>query len=124
MEEVLVESSNIGAIKIGTEVGREKMNEYVRRFGFGQRSGVSLPAESRGVLRKLDHWGTTSLASVSMGQEISATSIQLARACAVIANGGLLVKPKLILKRGDTPGTDRSASAHHQTRNCDHDAAQ
>lgn len=103
MEEVLVESSNIGAIKIGAEVGREKMFEYVRRFGFGQRSGIPLPAESGGLLRKLDHWGTTSLASISMGQEISTTSIQLARACAVIANGGLLVKPKLVLKRGDTP---------------------
>ncbi len=101
MEEVLVESSNIGAIKIGMEVGREKMYEYVRRFGFGAPSGVPLPAESGGKLRKLDNWGTTSLASVSMGQEISTTSIQLARACAVIANGGLLVKPRLILRRGD-----------------------
>jgi cell division protein FtsI (penicillin-binding protein 3) len=101
MEEVLVESSNIGAIKIGMVVGREKMIEYVRRFGFGSPSGVPLPAESGGKLRKLEKWGTTSLASISMGQEISTTSIQLARACAVIANGGLLVKPKLILKRND-----------------------
>jgi membrane peptidoglycan carboxypeptidase len=60
-----------------------------------------MAAESRGLLRKLDHWGTTSLASVSMGQEISTTSIQLARAAAVIANGGMLVKPKLVYKRGD-----------------------
>ena len=74
------------------------MNEYVRRFGFGSRSGVQLPAESAGLLRKLDHWGTTSLASISMGQEVSATSLQLARAACVIANGGLLVKPKLVLK--------------------------
>lgn len=97
---VLEQSSNIGAILIGARVGREKMNEYVRRFGFGKPSGVSLPAESGGLLRKLDHWGTTSLASISMGQEISATSLQLARAAAVIANGGLLVKPKLVLKEG------------------------
>ncbi len=101
MQEVLEHSSNIGAILIGTRVGREKMYEYVRKFGFGQQSGVTLAAESKGLLRRLDHWGTTSLASVSMGQEISATSIQLARAAAVIANGGLLVKPKLIYKRND-----------------------
>jgi cell division protein FtsI (penicillin-binding protein 3) len=99
MQEVLEQSSNIGAILIGTRVGREKMYEYVRKFGFGQQSGIPLAAESRGLLRKLDHWGTTSLASVSMGQEVSATSIQLARAAAVIANGGLLVKPKLVYKR-------------------------
>jgi cell division protein FtsI (penicillin-binding protein 3) len=101
MQEVLEQSSNIGAILIGTRVGRENMYEYVRKFGFGQQSGVPLAAESKGLLRKLDHWGTTSLASVSMGQEISATSIQLARAAAVIANGGLLVKPKLVYKRND-----------------------
>ncbi len=101
LQQVLEKSSNIGAILIGTRVGREKMYEYSRKFGFGEKSGVGLPAESRGLLRTLDRWGTTSLASVSMGQEISTTSVQLARACSVIANGGMLVKPKLVLKRGD-----------------------
>lgn len=103
MAMVLAKSSNIGAIQVGFRVGQQNMYEYVRRFGFGQRTGVPLPAEAGGLLRKLNHWGTTSLASVSMGQEISTTSIQLARACAVIANGGLLVKPRLILKRGGEP---------------------
>lgn len=103
MREVLEKSSNIGAIQIGTRVGREKMYEYVRRFGFGGPTGVTLPAESSGKLRKLERWGTTSLASISMGQEVSATSIQLARACSVIANGGKLIQPHLVLKRGDTP---------------------
>jgi cell division protein FtsI (penicillin-binding protein 3) len=101
MQEVLEKSSNIGAIMIGTRVGREKMYEYARRFGFGQRSGLPVPAESAGKLRTLDRWGTTSLASISMGQEVSVTSIQLARLGAVMANGGMLVKPRLILKRGD-----------------------
>jgi len=101
MQEVLEKSSNIGAIMIGTRVGREKMYEYATRYGFGQRSGLPLPAESPGKLRTLDHWGTTSLASISMGQEVSVTSVQLARLGAVMANGGMLVKPRLILKRGD-----------------------
>jgi len=101
MREVLEKSSNIGAIQVGTRVGREKMYEYVRRFGFGAPTGVQLPAESGGKLRKLERWGTTSLASISMGQEVSATSIQLARACSVIANGGKLVQPQLVLKHGD-----------------------
>src|SRR5262249_43013007 len=60
-----------------------------------------LPAESAGKLRKLPHWGTTSLASISMGQEVSVTTVQLARAASVIANGGLLVKPHLVAKRGN-----------------------
>lgn len=101
MQQVLEKSSNIGAILIGQRVGRENMYEYARRFGIGEKTGVSLPGEASGMLRKLDRWGTTSLASISMGHEVSVTSVQLARACAVIANGGMLVKPKLVLKRGD-----------------------
>ena len=101
MAEVLEKSSNIGAIMIGSHVGRENMYEYARRLGFGQKSGLPLPAESSGKLRTLDKWGTTSLASISMGQEVSVTSVQLARLGAVIANGGMLVKPRLVLKRGD-----------------------
>lgn len=102
VKQVIEHSSNIGAIQIGTRVGRENMYEYVRRFGFGAPTGVPLPAESGGRFRKLNKWGTTSLASVSMGQEVSATSLQLARACSVIANGGLLIQPRLVLKHGDT----------------------
>ena len=102
VRQVIEHSSNIGAIQIGTRVGRELMYDYVRRFGFGAPTGVPLPAESGGRFRKLNKWGTTSLASVSMGQEVSATSLQLARACSVIANGGLLIQPRLVMKHGDT----------------------
>jgi len=101
MSEVLEKSSNIGAILIGARVGRENMYEYARRLGFGQKTGLPLPAESAGKLRPLTAWGTTSLASISMGQEVSVTSVQLARLGCVIANGGMMVKPKLIMKRGD-----------------------
>jgi cell division protein FtsI (penicillin-binding protein 3) len=101
MQQVLEQSSNIGAILIGQRVGREKMYEYARRFGFGQKTGLPLPAESTGMLRPVSKWGTTSLASISMGHEISTTSAQLARLCSVIANGGMLVRPKIVLKRGD-----------------------
>jgi cell division protein FtsI (penicillin-binding protein 3) len=103
MAEVLAYSSNIGAILIGQRVGRENMYEYARRLGFGQKSGILLPAESTGRLRPLSGWGTTSLASISMGHEVSTTAVQLARLCSVIANGGMLVKPKIILRRGDKP---------------------
>lgn len=103
MSMVLAKSSNVGAIQVGIRVGQEKMHEYVRRFGFGRRSGITLPAESPGMVRRLSVWGKTSLGSVSMGHEIGTTALQLARACAVVANGGLLVKPKILLKRDGTP---------------------
>jgi cell division protein FtsI (penicillin-binding protein 3) len=103
MAQVLEKSSNIGAIQVGLRVGEQNMYDYVRRFGFGQQTGLPLPAESAGMLRKLKRWGSTSLASIAMGHEISTTSIQLARACSVIANGGLLVEPRLVLRRGGEP---------------------
>lgn len=110
MSEVLAKSSNIGAIQIGLKVGERQLLEYVRRFGFGRSTGLVLPAESAGKVRDLKNWGRSSIGSVAMGHELSATTVQLAQAIAVLANGGLLVKPRLVLRRqrpGQTPETDR-----------------
>jgi cell division protein FtsI (penicillin-binding protein 3) len=94
-------SSNVGAVRVGERVGEDNMYEYVRRFGFGQKTGIPLPAENRGKLRPTSRWSKVSLASISIGQEISVTTLQIAQAVSVIANGGSLVKPRLILKKGD-----------------------
>src|SRR6266478_675433 len=99
MADVLAHSSNVGAIQIGMKIGKERLYEYVRRFGFGQKTGTGLPAESSGMLRKLERWQPGSICSIPMGHEISVTAMQLARACSVVANGGLRIKPRLILKR-------------------------
>ena len=101
MAMVLAKSSNIGAIQIGLKVGSAHLYEYVRRFGMGSRTGIPLPAESPGIVRKLSKWRTTSLMSVSMGHEVGVTTLQLAQACSAVANGGLLIHPRLILKRGN-----------------------
>ncbi len=108
MADVLAKSSNIGAINIGLKVGDKNLYEYVRKFGFGQRTGVDLPGESAGMLRRLKNWEPASIGSVAMGHEVGATSIQLALAGAVIANGGMLVKPKLILKRQQAGGAEET----------------
>jgi cell division protein FtsI (penicillin-binding protein 3) len=81
------------------KIGKERLYEYVRRFGFGQKTGTGLPAESGGMLRRLERWQPGSICSIPMGHEISVTTLQLAQACSVIANGGLRIKPRLILKR-------------------------
>jgi cell division protein FtsI (penicillin-binding protein 3) len=96
MRDVLAYSSNIGAIRIGMQVGNRNLYDYVRRFGFGSRTGVQLPAEARGLLRPLKRWQPTSIGSVPMGHELAVTSIQLAQAGSVIANGGLLVHPTIV----------------------------
>jgi cell division protein FtsI (penicillin-binding protein 3) len=100
MAEVLKHSSNVGAIKIGMTVGQQNFFQYIKKFGFGDKTGIPLPGESRGRLRGLKQWQATSLASISIGHEIGVTTIQLARAAAVVANGGLLVQPRLVLKKG------------------------
>jgi len=97
--DVLAKSSNIGAINIALNVGERNLFDYVRRFGFGEPTGLPLPGESAGKVRNVENWGRTSIGSVAMGHEISATTVQLARAVSAIANGGLLVRPKLVLSK-------------------------
>lgn len=100
---VLAKSSNIGAIQIALRAGQDRLYEYIRRFGFGEKTGIPLPGESAGVVHELSRWRPTSIGSVAMGHELSATSLQLALAVAAIANGGVLPKPRLILGR-QAPG--------------------
>jgi cell division protein FtsI (penicillin-binding protein 3) len=99
MADVLAHSSNIGAIQIGLKVGDATMYKYVRKFGFGRKTGIDLPGESAGLVRRVEQWTPSSIGSVAMGHEISTTSLQLAIAGATIANGGMLVKPQIVLAR-------------------------
>jgi len=116
MADVLANSSNIGAINIGLKVGEKNLYEYVRKFGFGRKSGIELPGESAGMLRRLSQWEATSIGSVAMGHEIGATSIQLALAGAIIANGGMRVKPRLILARQRPGGVDERTAPEKPER--------
>ncbi len=96
LEAVLWKSSNIGTIKAVYEAGDEELYRRLKAFGFGEHTGVCLPHESRGRLADYRKWQKTSMASIAMGHEVSATTLQLARAISVVANGGLLKKPRLI----------------------------
>jgi len=109
--DVLAKSSNIGAINIALTVGERKLYDYVRRFGFGEPTGLPLPGESAGKVRNVENWGRTSIGSVAMGHELSATTVQLARAVSAIANGGLLVRPKLILRKQRPGGRPEQETA-------------
>ncbi len=99
MADVLAKSSNIGAIQIALKVGERPLYNYQRRFGFGRKTGIELPGESAGLLRRVEAWTPSSIGSLAMGHEIAVTSLQLIVAGAAIANGGLQVKPRLILSR-------------------------
>ena len=103
VSDVLAESSDVGAIKIALRLGAPKFYDYIRAFGFGRLTGIELPAESRGILRPLDDWSAISIGSISMGQEVGVTPVQLITAVSAIANGGLLYKPQIIaeLRKGN-----------------------
>ncbi len=94
--EVLAKSSNIGTSKIAEKLGKERLHAYVRKFGFGQKTGIDLPGEISGLITPTKFWSAPSLSSVAMGQEVGLTGIQLIAATSAIANGGMLVKPRIV----------------------------
>ena len=95
-QEVIQKSSNVGAVQIGLKLGEEKYYRYLRSFGFGEKTGIDFPGEVRGILRQIKDWSGTSLAALSIGQEIGVTPLQLLRAYAAIANDGVLMKPYIV----------------------------
>lgn len=103
VSQILAYSSNICSAKIGLSLGGNKLYEYMRRFGFGQATGVPLPGESSGTLRPRGRpWVQVETAAASFGQGISVTNLQLAMATAALANGGNLMEP-VIVKKVTTP---------------------
>jgi cell division protein FtsI (penicillin-binding protein 3) len=102
--EVLQNSSNVGSIKVGLSLGKERYYKYITGFGFGAPTGVGLPGESRGQLRAPDRWSGLSLATMSIGQEISVTALQMVSAFAAVANGGRLMQPQIVRATLDGEG--------------------
>ncbi len=94
--QILKYSSNIGSAKIGERMGAPRLYRYLKSFGFGERTGVDMPGESAGSLRHHSKWSAVTVDTVSFGQGISATSVQLASAISAIANGGFLMKPYVV----------------------------
>ena len=100
--EVIQYSSNIGATKVGERLGRERFHRYLRAFGFGDRTGIELPGETPGIVRPVQRWTHVDLATLSFGQGVSVTPVQMAAAFAAIANGGTLLRP-FVVKRVVAP---------------------
>ncbi len=92
-EEVIQKSSNVGIIKIAMMLGKEKLYQYIKKFGFGEKTGIDLPGEMAGYIRPTQKWSGTSIGAIPIGQEVAVTAIQVLRAYSAIANGGYLVKP-------------------------------
>ena len=116
---VLIKSSNIGIAKISIASGPRLLYEYLKKFGIGDKTHIELPGETAGILwplecgatnsegRPMPCWSASSHEYIAFGHEVEATAVQLARAVAVIANGGLLVAPHVVLRKGRPRGTER-----------------
>lgn len=95
-KQVLEKSSNIGAIKCAEKLGKTRYYQYIKAFGFGEKTGIDFPGESRGILRSPEDWSGLSLASMAIGQEISVTPIQMITAFSALVNGGRLMMPFIL----------------------------
>jgi cell division protein FtsI (penicillin-binding protein 3) len=102
--DIIEQSSNIGTIKIGLKLGAEKLDRYVRAFGFGSPSGLDLPGESSGIVRDLEDWWGSTIATVPIGQGVSVTAMQMASAYAVLANDGVWVQPSITAATSGSDG--------------------
>ncbi len=96
VRDILVQSSNIGAAKLGIQLGRAQLSQYIRAFGFGDLTGIELPAEARGQFAPWESWNKLSISRLPMGHEINVTALQMAAAMGVIANGGEYVAPRIV----------------------------
>jgi len=96
VEDIIVKSSNIGAAKVGMKLGPARVYQYIRGFGFGDPTGLSLPGEARGLVHAVKDWYKVSIAQIPMGQGLAVTPLQMTMAVSAIANGGRLVRPCLV----------------------------
>jgi cell division protein FtsI (penicillin-binding protein 3) len=103
VNEIIQNSSDVGAIKLGLRLGDERMYRYMRAFGFGAPTGIELPGEARGLTRPADRWTPISIGAISMGQEVGVTPIQLITAASAVANGGRLQRPRILRKSFRNP---------------------
>jgi cell division protein FtsI (penicillin-binding protein 3) len=95
--QALAKSSDVAAVKLALKVGQDGFYRYIRDFGFGARSGTELPGETRGLLRPVSRWGSSSIGSIAIGQEIAVTPLQLVSMVSTIANGGVYLPPHVLM---------------------------
>jgi cell division protein FtsI (penicillin-binding protein 3) len=102
----LEHSSDVGAAKMALKVGPDTFYKYIKAFGFGDRSGIELPSETRGLLQSPRKWGATSILSIAIGQEVGVTPVQLVTMVSTIANGGVYMPPHVLLQSTDATKGD------------------
>ena len=106
-------SSDVGAIQMALRMGKDTFYKYIRAFGFGQRTGIMLPGETRGLLKPPNRWQPTTIGSIPMGQEVAVTPIQVATMVSTVANGGVYLPPHIVLDVTPDSGGHLEPAAFH-----------
>jgi cell division protein FtsI (penicillin-binding protein 3) len=96
--DVFIHSSNVGTVQIGERIGKEHLNTMIKAYGFGEKTGIDLPAEEKGIYRPIKNWTDISLFSLSIGYEISITAVQMLQAISTVANKGINTPPRIVKK--------------------------
>ena len=109
---IIANSSDVGAIKIALRLGDERFYKYIRAFGFGQQTGIELPAETRGMTKPANRWSKVSIGAISMGQEIGVSAVQLAAMVSSIGNDGVLVAPRIVAGQLDPQSAPQPIAFH------------
>ncbi|MGH8046096.1 MAG: peptidoglycan D,D-transpeptidase FtsI family protein [Chthoniobacterales bacterium] len=104
VHDILMHSSNIGSAKLGLMMGENTFYEYVKRFGFGERTGIELPGEIPGLVHPPSSWDNLTLTRMPMGQAVAVTPLQTVMAMSAIANGGKLMAPHIVKSLSDSNG--------------------
>ncbi len=107
-------SSDVAAVKLALKVGPDRFYQFVRDFGFGTRSGIELPGETRGLLQPVKRWSGSSIGSIAIGQEVGVTPLQLVSMVATIANGGVYLPPHILMP--DQPEAGQSPTGQPRVR--------
>jgi cell division protein FtsI/penicillin-binding protein 2 len=116
VHQVLMKSSNIGAAKLALQLGESKLYEYIRRYGFGQRTGIALSGEISGLVNPPHRWSKLDITRIPMGQSVAVTPLQIVTAMSSIANGGKLMKPMIVSEVTDDTGRKVAAFAPEMVR--------
>ncbi len=98
VQTALEKSSDVAAAKMALKLGPDRFYKYIKAFGFGDKTGIELPSETRGLLQPTRRWGPTSILSIAIGQEVAVTPVQLVTMISTIANGGVYMKPHVVLE--------------------------
>ena len=112
VSDILARSSDVGAIKIALRLGDDRLYKYIRGFGFGSKTGIELPHETRGLTKPVSNWSRVSIGAIAMGQEIGVTPLQLSAMISTIANDGVWVAPRIVAGTTQPQGIPQMIAFH------------